>query len=149
LAEVGIADALLARELPDGTLRLVDGHLRGDTAPDTEWPVLVLDINDEEEAKLLGTLDPLAAMAEADQQKFGELLAEIETESEAVEAMLAELAEQEGIDLYAPGAEVERPPVDLGSVTYRVIVLVADETQQAGLIERLESEGFECLPLMS
>ena len=34
LAEVGYADALLARELPDGGLMLVDGHLRAETTPD-------------------------------------------------------------------------------------------------------------------
>ena len=28
LAEIGYADALLARELPDGSLQLIDGHLR-------------------------------------------------------------------------------------------------------------------------
>ena len=28
LAEIGYADALLARELPDGSLELIDGHLR-------------------------------------------------------------------------------------------------------------------------
>jgi hypothetical protein len=42
LAEVGYADALLARELPDGKLMLVDGHLRAETTPDSEVPVLVL-----------------------------------------------------------------------------------------------------------
>lgn len=34
LAEIGYADALLARELPDGRLMLVDGHLRAETTPD-------------------------------------------------------------------------------------------------------------------
>ncbi len=33
LAEIGFADALLARELPDGSLQLVDGHLRVEVAP--------------------------------------------------------------------------------------------------------------------
>jgi hypothetical protein len=42
LAEVGYADALLARELPDGSLMLVDGHLRAETTPDQEVPVLTL-----------------------------------------------------------------------------------------------------------
>lgn len=63
LAEVGFADALLARELPDGSLELVDGHLRAETTPDLEVPVLVLDLNEAEAAKVLATLDPLAAMS--------------------------------------------------------------------------------------
>src|SRR5882724_7079936 len=39
LTEIGYADALLARELPDGRLMLIDGHLRKDTTPDFEVPV--------------------------------------------------------------------------------------------------------------
>jgi len=53
LAEVGIVDALLVRETPDG-LMLIDGHLRADTPPDTEWPVLVLDFTEEEAAEAPG-----------------------------------------------------------------------------------------------
>ena len=61
LAEVGYSDAILARELPDGTLEIVDGHLRAETTPDMDVPVLILDINQDEAAKLLAVLDPMAA----------------------------------------------------------------------------------------
>ena len=63
LADVGYADALLARELPDGSLELVDGHLRAETTPDALVPVLVLDIDEQEATKILLTHDPIAAMA--------------------------------------------------------------------------------------
>jgi len=63
--------ALLARELPDGALELIDGHLRAETTPDQEVPVLVLDVTEEEAAKLLAVIDPLGAMAEANQQALG------------------------------------------------------------------------------
>lgn len=96
LAEIGYADACLARELEDGSLELVDGHLRAETTPDTEVPVLVLDLDEAEAAKLLTVLDPLAGMAEANEQALGELLAEIETESEGLQAMLEGLAEKAG-----------------------------------------------------
>jgi len=62
LAEVGIADALLARELPDGRLMLIDGHLRADTTPDQIVPVLVLDVDEAEADKLLLTKSPLWRM---------------------------------------------------------------------------------------
>jgi hypothetical protein len=88
LAEVGIADALLARELPDGSLELVDGHLRADVDPEVEWPVLVLDVTAEEAALLLATVDPLANMAETDAEKLGELLEGTKTTSDAVQALL-------------------------------------------------------------
>ncbi|WP_455387461.1 hypothetical protein [Petrachloros mirabilis] len=64
LAEIGYADALLVRELPDGSLLIIDGHLRAETTPDEMVPVLVLDVDEIEADKLLLTLDPLATMAE-------------------------------------------------------------------------------------
>jgi DNA modification methylase len=103
LAEVGIADALLVRETPAG-LQLIDGHLRADVAPDSEWPVLVLDVDDKEAAKLLATVDPLAAMAETDPEKLRELLTQIDIDSEALQQMLAELADEAG--LQDDGAEI-------------------------------------------
>ena len=63
LAEIGYADALLARELPDGKLLLIDGHLRRDSTPNQEVPVLILDVTEAEANKILLTLDPLAGMA--------------------------------------------------------------------------------------
>ncbi|MCR5162894.1 MAG: ParB N-terminal domain-containing protein, partial [Thermoguttaceae bacterium] len=56
LAEIGYADALIARELPDGSLMLLDGHLRAETTPNQEVPVLVLDLDEAEADKLLATL---------------------------------------------------------------------------------------------
>src|SRR5262245_11857502 len=92
LAEVGYADALLARELPDGSLQLVDGHLRAETTPDTDVPVLVLDVTEAEAATILATLDPLAAMAQADAAALDALLAGVRTDSDAVAALLADTA---------------------------------------------------------
>src|SRR5215831_69102 len=60
LAEIGYADTLLTRELPDGSLQLIDGHLRAETTPDSQVPVLVTDLTEEEAEKVLLTLDPLA-----------------------------------------------------------------------------------------
>ena len=115
LAEVGIADAVLARELPDGSLELIDGHLRTETITDEPIPVLVLDVNDSETDKLLATIDPLAAMADADAAKLDALLREVQTGSEALAGMLEELAEDAGCLSAQPGEvvedEVPEPPV--------------------------------------
>ncbi|MBC7240172.1 MAG: hypothetical protein H5T71_08750, partial [Chloroflexi bacterium] len=73
LAEIGYADALLARELADGTLELIDGHLRAETTPDAVVPVLILDLDEQEAAKLLALLDPLANLAEADTEALADL----------------------------------------------------------------------------
>src|ERR1700681_2788979 len=85
---IGYADALLARELPDGRLMLIDGHLRKETTPDAQVPVLVLDVTEEEADQILLTLDPLAAMAEADAERIKALLTTVRTDSEAVQELL-------------------------------------------------------------
>src|SRR6202165_2827571 len=66
--QVGFARSLLAFELPDGRLKLIDGHLRREMDPDMEVDVEVLDVNEEEARALLLSIDPLAALAESQQQ---------------------------------------------------------------------------------
>ena len=104
LAEVGYADALIARQTPDG-LMLIDGHLRAEIDADAKVPVLVLDVTEEEADKIMLTLDPLAAMAEADKQQLGELLHDVQVQSDAVQAMLDGLAEENGVDLLGDASD--------------------------------------------
>src|ERR1700722_6082395 len=59
LNELGIVDAVLARELPDGRFQLIDGHLRVETIKRDMVPTIVLDVTEEEAEKILLTLDPL------------------------------------------------------------------------------------------
>jgi len=111
LSEIGYADALLAREAPEG-LMLIDGHLRAETTPDAVVPVLVLDVTEAEADKLLLSLDPLAAMAEGDADALRTLLAQVETDSDAVRRMLDGLAKEYGAQpgpkpLDDPGPKLE------------------------------------------
>ena len=92
LTEIGYADALIARELPDAQLQLIDGHLRAETTPDEQVPVLVLDVTEEEADKLLLTLDPLAAMAETDAERIKALLETVRTDDEAVQELFKRTA---------------------------------------------------------
>ena len=112
LAEVGYADALLARETPEG-LMLVDGHLRAETTPDSDVPVLVLDIDEAEADLMLATLDPLAAMAGRDEERLTELLSTVSSSNDMVNALLQTLAHH-GPDLGflddALGADEEGKP---------------------------------------
>jgi DNA modification methylase len=116
LAEVGYADALLARELPDGSLMLVDGHLRAETTPEQEVPVLILDINEAEADKLLLSLDPLAALAETNAQALDALLRDVDTGSEGLQQMYADMAEAaelyEGDNAEIVEDEIPEPPAD-------------------------------------
>ena len=108
LAEVGFADALLARETPEG-LMLVDGHLRAETTPESEIPVLVLDIEEAEADLVLATLDPLAAMARTDQDSLLDLLQGIEINNSTVNVMLEALVNGETEPLALVG---ETPTLD-------------------------------------
>jgi hypothetical protein len=89
-----MADAVLARELPDGSLMLIDGHLRAETLGDGNVPVLVLDVNEAEADKLLATLDPLAAMADSDATKFDALIRSIGSSSIALQELIAQTAQE-------------------------------------------------------
>ncbi len=143
LAEVGYADALLARELPDGSLQLIDGHLRAETTPDVEVPVLIVDLNDSETAKLLAVHDPLAAMAESDRDVLAELLANVETESEAIEALLAEMLAEPEVPVQDAALGDPPPEVDVPEA-FQVVIDCADESEQRDLYERLTSDGHKC-----
>jgi hypothetical protein len=88
LSEIGLADACLARELPDGSLMLIDGHLRAETLGDGDVPVLILDVNEAEADKLLATLDPLAAMAGKDAEQLASLLGTLKDQDDNLAALV-------------------------------------------------------------
>lgn len=104
LNEIGFVGACLARELPDGRLELLDGHLRAESVDGGDVPVLIVDLDDAEAAKVLATLDPIAAMAEADGEILKSLMADFETEDEAVRKLLDDLAGPTN-----PGRTLESP----------------------------------------
>ena len=116
LAEIGIADAVLARVMEDGTLMLLDGHLRVETMGDQIIPVLILDVNESEGDKVLATLDPLAAMAEADKVKLDAILREVDTGSPELQQMLSDLADESGLyqdeNKEIVEDDIPEPPVD-------------------------------------
>lgn len=97
LAEIGYAGALVARQLRDGSLELIDGHLRAETTPDTRVPVLVLDVTSSEARKLLATADPLSAMADVDAPALAKLLGQVTTQCEALGDVVEDLRELAGV----------------------------------------------------
>jgi len=79
------------------TGHLVDGHLRVELAlsrSEPSVPVTYVELSEDEEALVLASLDPLAAMAATDQAKLEELLGSISLDNEALEAHLASLLER-------------------------------------------------------
>ena len=148
LAEIGYAGALLARELDDGSLELIDGHLRAQTTPDVEVPVLIVDLDDAEADKLLAVLDPLSRMAGRDHDALAGLLREVETENAALGALLDKMLTEPSPleDVRPEGGKPESgppPEVEIPD-TFQVVVDCLDEEQQRTVYERLRADGFNC-----
>lgn len=136
LRDIGYADAALARELDDGTLVLIDGHLRKDTAGETPIPVLILDVTEEEADKILATHDPLCEMAAPDFFKFAELDASISFDDEHAKAlmssMLGRTKQREDFD-----AKRKRLPE-----SWDLIINCEDADQQRQLYDELSKRGL-------
>ena len=143
LAEIGYAAALLARECPDGSLELIDGHLRAEITPDTEVPVLVLDLDESEAAKLLALHDPLAGMAGSNDEVLADLLGEVETENDAVEALLdGLLGDPEATEEPAGAAETEKDVAI--PEAFQVVIECRDEAEQQAVFEQMSHVGYTC-----
>ena len=112
LGRVGIADAAIARELPDGSLELIDGHLRADVLTG-DVPVLVLDVDQAEADQLLATLDPLAGMAGTDGERLNALLEGFtKGENAALDSLIGELSKSATILNFAPATKDEQGRLD-------------------------------------
>jgi hypothetical protein len=141
-AEIGFARSLLAYELADGRLKLIDGHLRRSMDPDAVLDVEVLDVNDAEARALLLAIDPLAQLAETDDQTLAKLREIAEAESAAVRELWRQL---DGEDAETQRrVEDEEGEPELGPEKYFVMVECADEREQLDLLLRLQSEGLTC-----
>jgi hypothetical protein len=142
MSEVGWAGALLYNER---TKRLIDGHARKEISQGPV-PVLIGDWSEEQERKILATLDPIAGMAEADTERLDALLREVQTGSEALAAMLTELAASHEIIPGSTAAPESAPSApELGAdLQHKILVDCRDEQHQAELLERFETEAIPC-----
>jgi hypothetical protein len=143
--EVGFARSLLAYELPDGRLKLIDGHLRRDMDPDMEVDVEILDVNDDEARALLLSIDPLAALAVTQEQLHQRLLELTPAVSPELEA-----AWQEGVRAaQEKESKWKRRAYDVVPEQFLILVTCRDERHQVELLERFHAEGLECRALLS
>jgi hypothetical protein len=106
LTEIGNATVPLAYETEEG-LVLIDGHLRTSLLGEDKIRVAVLDVTEAEATKLLATLDPIGALAEANASILDEVLREVETGDAALQTLLADLAKDAGLYPDATGEEEE------------------------------------------
>jgi hypothetical protein len=146
-AEIGFARSLLAYELPDGRLKLIDGHLRKDLTPDMEVDVEVLDVGDAEARALLLSLDPLAQLADYDQTTLDRLRALTHTDSDAVANLWASIGRANAeVDQTLAAAKHREKPIP---EQFLILVECADEPTQTELLQRFQEEGLKCKALVS
>ena len=98
LDSVGVVQNIIVNRR---TGAVVDGHLRVSLALRKDGsqtlPITYVDLSEQEEALILATLDPIAAMAAADKDQLDALLRDVDTGSAALQEMLAGLAAGVGI----------------------------------------------------
>lgn len=83
------------------TGRLIDGHLRVELAKrrgEEKVPVLYVDLDEDEEALILATLDPLSSLAEADTDQLADLLSTLEGDDQIAD-LIGTVADHYGIEL--------------------------------------------------
>lgn len=97
------------------TGHVVDGHLRVSLAlsrDEQTIPVLYVDLTPEEEALVLATIDPLSALAVTDAAKLDDLLQSVSTDSEALQQMLAQLADAGKVEIPTDWQEFDEDVAD-------------------------------------
>ena len=114
LRDVGIVQNILVNRT---TGHVVDGHLRVGLALSEGQPmvpVTYVELSEAEEAEILATIDPLAAMAATDKDQLEELLREVSTGEADVMAMLEALGVKEGVisPTFLPGSIEEQGRLD-------------------------------------
>jgi hypothetical protein len=143
--EVGFARRLLAYELPDGRLKLIDGHLCRDLDPNMEVEVEILDVTEEEARALLLSIDPLAALAQTQAQIHQRLLHRAPVVSPELKATWRAAAEA----CPANAAAHSPRPIQAGPDQFLILLTCRDETQQVELLTRFHGEGLHCRALLS
>lgn len=120
LDEVGFVQSIIV-SVKSGYV--IDGHMRVALALKQGQPlipVVYVDLDEAEEAKVLASLDPIAALAGTDAQQLDSLLRDVDTGSAALMQMLSDMATDAGIapfgdtspEIGAGGDEFDATPQD-------------------------------------
>jgi len=138
--DFGFARSLLAYELPEGRLKLLDGPLRHNLDPNMEVEVEILDVTEDEARTQLLSIDRLAALAETQTQLHQRLLEPTPTPSPDLEAAWQA----------AEAAMEAKPAWDMDAVPEQYLLLTCrDEQHQVGLLQPFQGEGLPCKALLS
>jgi hypothetical protein len=110
LEQHGIVDVLLAYHSEKrGGYVLVNGHGRKALDQDVEWPVIILDINDEEADDVLALLDTIGSWGQTDALKLHELISKAKAKNikmaTTVQRIKASIASQVEVAMRAREAD--------------------------------------------
>ena len=145
----GFGAPLLARQANG---EIIAGHTRLKAAIKlglTEVPVRYLDLTESEAHALALADNKVGELAEWDENKLLETLRDLESSGVNTDGLGWTADELAKMLLDSTPAEDDEPPVLGSELIYRVVVDVVDETMQGELMERLEQEGYKCVPLIS
>jgi hypothetical protein len=150
LDEIGFARSLLAYQLPDGRLKLIDGHLRADLNPEMEVDVEVLDLTDAEARALLLSLDPITLLADYDAIVLDQLRQQTTTSSDALNNLWRSIdaageAVKESMEKSRQGPGKEPAVVE----QFLILVECPTEKQQTDLLWKFQRMGLKCKALLS
>jgi hypothetical protein len=110
-----------------------------------EVDVEILDVSEDEARTLLLSIDPLAALAETQEQIHQRLMELAPPVSEDLQA-----AWQAAADASLANADESTPkPVAPGLDQFLILITCRDEQQQVALLQRLHGEGWDCKALLS
>jgi len=133
-----------------GVETMVDGHMRVSSAlakgEQTEVPFVYVDLNPVEEALVLATLDPIAAMAGTDKEKLNELIGMIDRDHDAVNDLLTGIAATYHLPDAIEGRDAhgDHDNGDGYREQYGVIVICGSESEQQAIYEQLSADGYDC-----
>lgn len=136
--EIGFARSVLAYVLPDGRLKLIDGHLRAALTPEEIVDVDILDVSEEEARVLLLSIDPLARLVTYAEEELATLRRLAEQESETANLLWQYLESEK-----PTGSETEADVPALED-KFLLIIECASEEEQVQLLRRFAREGLKC-----
>jgi DNA modification methylase len=113
LSEVGWVQQVIVNRT---TGRMVDGHARVERAiarREPSVPVVYVELDEAEEALVLATLDPIGAMAEADQAALDALLADVSPSDDALRELIAQLGASDARTFQTDPDDIPDFPADI------------------------------------
>ena len=105
-------------------------------------PVLLLDLDESEAAKLLALHDPLTGMAGSNDDVLADLLGEVETENDAVQALMDGLLGEPDAPAELEAADTERDVAI--PEAFQVVIECRDEAEQRAVFEKMTGDGYTC-----